>query len=66
MIFGIESSSDVLCDNKIQLKIKEKFCKMVIRPALLYSKKGWAIMMQASCLTWDASQQGTMDVIQLH
>jgi len=33
----------LLCDRKVPLKLKRKFFKMVIRPAMLYDAKCWPL-----------------------
>ncbi|KAE8662040.1 hypothetical protein F3Y22_tig00113721pilonHSYRG00141 [Hibiscus syriacus] len=37
------AATGVLCDKKVPLKLKEKFYRMTIRPALLYGSECWAI-----------------------
>ena len=37
------SALGVLCDRRIPIKLKGKFYKTVIRPAMLYGIKGWAV-----------------------
>ena len=37
------SVSGVLCDRKVPLKVKEKYYKVVVRPALLYGSECWAV-----------------------
>ena len=40
------NASRVLYDRHIPLKLKEKFYKTVIRPAILYGTKCWTILKQ--------------------
>ncbi|WAH45030.1 hypothetical protein NZD89_29235 (plasmid) [Alicyclobacillus fastidiosus] len=40
------NASRVLCDSKIPLKLKGKFYRTAIRPALLYDSKCWAVKYQ--------------------
>jgi hypothetical protein len=35
-------ASGVLCDKKVQNKLKGKFYRMMIRPAMMYDAKYWA------------------------
>jgi hypothetical protein len=35
-------ASGVLCDKKVQNKLKGKFYRMMIRPAMMYGAKYWA------------------------
>ena len=37
------SALRVLCDRRIPIKLKGKFYKTVIRPAMLYGIKCWAV-----------------------
>ena len=37
------NASGVLCDQRIPLRLKEKFYKIAIRPAMLYGTECWAI-----------------------
>ena len=37
------NASSVLCDQHISLRLKEKFYKMAIRPAILYGTKCWVV-----------------------
>ena len=37
------SSSGVLCDRKVPLKVKGKYYKVAVRPALLYGSECWAV-----------------------
>ncbi|KAF7808226.1 sacsin isoform X2 [Senna tora] len=39
-------ASDVICDKKVPLKLKGKFYRTAIRPALLYGTECWAIKSQ--------------------
>lgn len=34
-------ASDILCDNKVPQKVKGKFCRTAIRPAMLYGGECW-------------------------
>jgi hypothetical protein len=34
-------ASDVLCDPKVSLKLKDKLYRIVIRPAMLYGAEYW-------------------------
>ena len=40
------NASGVLCDRRIPLRLKEKFYKTVIRPAMLYGIECWAVKKQ--------------------
>lgn len=33
----------VLCDKKVQLKVKRKFYKTVVKPAIIYGSMCWAL-----------------------
>ena len=37
------SASGVLCDRKVPLKVKGKYYKVAVRPALLYGSECWAV-----------------------
>ena len=37
------NASGVLCDQRIPLRLKEKFYKTAIRPAMLYGTECWAV-----------------------
>ncbi|KAI0502544.1 hypothetical protein KFK09_017497 [Dendrobium nobile] len=37
------NASGLLCDRKLPLKLKEKFYKIVVRPAMLYGAKCWPL-----------------------
>ncbi|KAL6536433.1 hypothetical protein OROGR_013005 [Orobanche gracilis] len=43
MIRGEEIPTEVLCDKKIPLKLKGKFYRAAIRPAMLYGSECWAM-----------------------
>ncbi|KAM1528699.1 hypothetical protein ACFXTI_017714 [Malus domestica] len=38
-----KSASDVLCDRRMPLKLKENFYRTAIRPAMLYGTECWAV-----------------------
>ena len=40
------NASDVLCDRRISLRLKEKFYKMIIRLTMLYGTECWAVKKQ--------------------
>ena len=42
------NASGVLCDRRISLRLKEKFYKMAIRPAMLYGTQCWVIKKKIS------------------
>ena len=44
-----KNASGVLCDGKMPIKLKGKFYRTVIRPAMLYSSECWAIKRQHIC-----------------
>ncbi|RZC17970.1 Malignant T-cell-amplified sequence 1, partial [Glycine soja] len=41
-----EQASGVLCDAKVPIKLKEKFYRTAVRPAILYGTKCWAVKSQ--------------------
>ena len=42
----MEECYESLCDGKMPIKLKEKFYRTVIRPAMLYGSECWAIKRQ--------------------
>ena len=42
----IRSTTDVLCDKRVPTKLKEKFYRTAIRPAMLYGTECWPIKKQ--------------------
>ena len=40
------NASGILCDRRIPLRLKGKFYKMAIRPAMLYGTECWAVKKQ--------------------
>jgi len=44
--FRYIETSDVLCDKKVPLKLKGKFYRLAVRPAMLYGTDCWAVKSQ--------------------
>ena len=40
------SASGFLCDRKIPLRLKGKFYRIAIKPAMLYEAEGWPVQKQ--------------------
>ena len=54
--FKWRKTSGVICDRKVQDKVKGKFYRTAIRPAMLYGSECWAIKKQ---------QEHKMDVAEM-
>lgn len=41
-----KGASNVLCDHKIRLRLKSKFYKTVVKPAMMYKLECWVVSKQ--------------------